>query len=362
MPASLLCVTLLPKSSSYASFTSCALTSSKRCTCPGTSLWLTSATASAATHLLDELRAGILKGVLQLNGPRDGHAVVDDLRHAVALLQHNVPACTKKGSVVSVVVCARTLLYGRSPPSSVLAALRLCFSTSSWRVESMVSLWLKAAAFSQSATGRPRAHRCCSPQTRPLRLGYCCARADPSMAAPGRLHVNYYGADLFLAVPIRLSDPPRGPSVTPTASATLLMPFCSRARDSLSKTIVFASAAFVTCEARRWRSALRAVVRCGGCSPLLPAPPECCRAFCFLQRVFQERCCSHEDVMQTSTERATCAERSRKHWCARRVQHRCLRLLRLHSPGESPVLVARCAVAAAAGRSAMWRLPCSSAP
>jgi hypothetical protein len=38
------------------------------------------------------------------------------------------------------------------------------------------------------------------------------------------------------------SHSPRGPRVTPTASASLLMPSCMRLRDSLSKTISLASA------------------------------------------------------------------------------------------------------------------------
>lgn len=47
-----------------------------------------------AAHLLDELRAGVLDGVLELDGARDGHAIVDDLRHAVPLLKHHVAPCT----------------------------------------------------------------------------------------------------------------------------------------------------------------------------------------------------------------------------------------------------------------------------
>jgi hypothetical protein len=48
-----------------------------------------------ARNLLDELRARILSGVGQADGARDGHAVVDDLRHAELLLQHHVAACAR---------------------------------------------------------------------------------------------------------------------------------------------------------------------------------------------------------------------------------------------------------------------------
>jgi len=41
---------------------------------------------------------------------------------------------------------------------------------------------------------------------------------------------------------LSFSHSPRGPRVTPTASASLLMPSCMRLRDSLSKTISLASA------------------------------------------------------------------------------------------------------------------------
>ena len=49
-----------------------------------------------ASNLLDELGASVLHGVLQVNGTRNGHAVVDHLGHAVRLLQHNVAACKHK--------------------------------------------------------------------------------------------------------------------------------------------------------------------------------------------------------------------------------------------------------------------------
>ena len=42
-------------------------------------------------------------------------------------------------------------------------------------------------------------------------------------------------------------DAPRGPSVTATASATLLMPICNLRRDSPSNTISLASDALTTC-------------------------------------------------------------------------------------------------------------------
>ena len=51
-----------------------------------------------SSHLLDELGARVLEGILQGDGSGDGHAVIDDLGHPVGLLQHHVAACTGKGS------------------------------------------------------------------------------------------------------------------------------------------------------------------------------------------------------------------------------------------------------------------------
>jgi hypothetical protein len=48
------------------------------------------------------------------------------------------------------------------------------------------------------------------------------------------------------------ADPPLGPRVTDTASATLLIPFCSLRLESTSKTISFASAALTTCVRKQW--------------------------------------------------------------------------------------------------------------
>lgn len=47
-----------------------------------TPLTVTSSVVGAAGHLLDELRPCILHRVLQLNGARNGHAVIDHLRNA----------------------------------------------------------------------------------------------------------------------------------------------------------------------------------------------------------------------------------------------------------------------------------------
>jgi hypothetical protein len=55
------------------------------------------AAVKAGAHLLDQLRAGVLHGVGQLDRARDGHAVVDDLGHAKLLLQHDVAACGAAG-------------------------------------------------------------------------------------------------------------------------------------------------------------------------------------------------------------------------------------------------------------------------
>ena len=51
-----------------------------------------------ARHLLDELRAGVLDRVLELDGAGDRHAVVDDLRDAVGRLEHDVAAARVPGS------------------------------------------------------------------------------------------------------------------------------------------------------------------------------------------------------------------------------------------------------------------------
>ena len=54
-------------------------------------------------------------------------------------------------------------------------------------------------------------------------------------------------AEPHRAIGGRDHDPPRGPSVTATASATLLMPICNLRRDSPSNTISLASDALTTC-------------------------------------------------------------------------------------------------------------------
>lgn len=43
------------------------------------------------TYLLDELSAGILKGVFKINCSRNGHSIIDYQWGPIRLLHHHVP-------------------------------------------------------------------------------------------------------------------------------------------------------------------------------------------------------------------------------------------------------------------------------
>jgi hypothetical protein len=47
----------------------------------------------AKPHLLDQLGAGVLDRVGELDGTRDGDAIINHLRNAKVLLQHHIAAC-----------------------------------------------------------------------------------------------------------------------------------------------------------------------------------------------------------------------------------------------------------------------------
>ncbi len=44
-------------------------------------------------HLLDQLSAGILHWVLEVNCTGNGDTIIDNLRHTEFGLQHDIPAC-----------------------------------------------------------------------------------------------------------------------------------------------------------------------------------------------------------------------------------------------------------------------------
>ena len=50
-------------------------------------------------HLLDQLGSEILEGILQLDIPGDGVAVIDDVRGAELLLQHHIAAAGSDGDL-----------------------------------------------------------------------------------------------------------------------------------------------------------------------------------------------------------------------------------------------------------------------